>query len=236
MKKSLLSISLLAMLLLAAFTNPGKKTNPTTDSSKPAAVETSRRPEFTPFDVMEVNLTVKDYSAWKKGFEDDSVARKASGLELVAVGRSAGNPNNLMIVLTASEVQKAKDFAANPRLKEAMQNSGVISKPDMNYFHVVRFNPDAHEKQWVAVTHKVKDYDVWLKAFDAEGSANRAARGLADVLVARGVDDPNTVQLVFDITDMDKAKAGMASEDLKKVMRSAGVVSAPKIEFYTDGE
>lgn len=238
MKKNFLAIAVLAMLAFAACNNTSDKTtsSATTDSTKTATVDTPKAAEFKPFDVVEINHTVKDYGKWRPAFNTDSTARKASGLEFVVIGRNTGNANNLLIVLTASDVQKAKDFAASPRLKDVMQKNGVISKPEINYFHVIRFNPDSKEKQWVIINHKVKDFDAWVKVFDAEGTATRASFGLVDVALARGIDDPNLVHIVFDIKDMAKAKARMKDPALKKLMTDAGVIGAPKIEFYTTAE
>lgn len=191
---------------------------------------------FTPFDVVEITHAVKDYAKWRPAFNTDSTARKASGLVDMVVGRSNDKPNTIMIVLSASDVQKAKAFAADPRLKNVMDKNGVISKPRVEYFHVIRFSPDTTEPKWVTVTHKVKDFDAWLKVFDAEGPATRATFGLADAALARGIDDPNIVHIVFDVKDMAKAKARMSDPALKKLMTDAGVEGAPKIEFYTTAE
>jgi hypothetical protein len=97
-------------------------------------------------------------------------------------------------------------------------------------------NPDSKEKQWVVVTHKVKDFAAWLKVYDSEGVAARAAEGLVDVAISRDASDSNNVQIVFDIKDMAKAKAAIGSEAKKKLMMSAGVVGAPKIEYYTSAD
>lgn len=141
-----------------------------------------------------------------------------------------------MMAYNVTDMQKAKDFGNSPKLKEAMQKAGVISKPDIEFFKVIRFNSNSHEKQWVVITHKVKDFDAWLKVFDAEGSAKRASDGLVDVVLARGVEDSNLVHIVFDITDMAKARASMNSAEKKKLMMSAGVEGTPKIEFYKEPE
>jgi hypothetical protein len=238
MKNFFLAISVLAMLAFAACNNTSDKTTSsvTTDSTKTATVDTPKAPEFKPFDVVEINHTVKNYSKWRPAFNTDSTARKASGLEFMVIGRNAADSNNLLIVLNASDVQKAKAFAADPRLKDVMQKNGVISKPGINYFHVIRFNPDSKEKQWVVITHKVKDFDTWVKVFDSEGTATRASFGLVDVALARGIDDPNLVHIVFDIKDMAKAKARISDPALKKLMIDGGVIGAPKIEFYSTAE
>jgi len=244
MKKSFLTVSVLAMLLLAACGSGDEKSTSTstdtakakTDTAKAVVAETPKAPEFKPFDVVEITHTVKDYATWKKGFDLDSVNRKASGLEFIVIGKAEGKPNNLMVVLNASDLKKAKDFSSSPKLKEVMTKYGVISKPTVSYFHTIRFNPDSKEKQWVVVTHKVKDFDAWVKVFDAEGTAARATQGLVDVALARGVDDPNTVQIVFDISDMTKAKAELTSAAKKKLMMDAGVIGVPTFSFYTTAE
>jgi hypothetical protein len=208
----------------------------TTAKDSSSTVAPAPAPAFTPFDVLEISHKVKDYDKWRPAFNADSVARKAAGMEDIVVGRKVDNQNDLMVVLKVSDVQKAKDFAADPRLKDVMDKNGVISKPEASYFHVIRFNAESNEKKWVQVTHKVKDFDAWLKVFDNEGTANRATQGLIDVVLARGIDDPNMVCLVFDIKDMDKAKASIMSEDKKKLMMSAGVEGTPKIEFFTSAD
>jgi len=191
---------------------------------------------FVPFDVMEISHTVKDYDKWRPLFNTDSTSRRASGLEDIVVGRNVDNPNNILIALKTSDVQKGKDFGADPRLKAVMTKAGVVSKPEIQFFHVIRFNPDAKEKQWVRVTHRVKDFEAWLKVFDNEGTANRASQGLIDVALGRGIENPDIVTLVFDVKDMQQAKASIFSEEKKKLMSGAGVVGKPKIEFYTTSE
>jgi len=191
-------------------------------------------PKLTvPFNFMEISHAVKDFGIWKKAFDADSSARNASGLGLIALAKQPDNPNDLCITLSVADIAKAKAFAADPRLKDVMDKNGVISKPAIGYWQAIRFNPDSKEKTWVAITHKVKDFDTWLKAFDAEGPATRAANGLVDVVLARGIDDQGQVHIIFDITDMAKAKARINSPELKKIMMGAGVEGVPEIKFYS---
>ena len=133
-------------------------------------------------------------------------------------------------------MQKAKAFFADPKLKSLMEEAGVITKPNSEFFHVIRFNAESKENQWVTITHKVRDFDSWLKVYDGEGTGTRATFGLVDVALARGIDDPNLVHIVFDINDMTKAKNRISGPALKKLMMDAGVEGAPKIEFYSLAE
>ncbi|MBS1744157.1 MAG: hypothetical protein JST81_14085 [Bacteroidetes bacterium] len=214
-------------------TAPKDTSNSMQMTAAPAPVA---EPAFTAFDVVEIKHTVKDYDKWRPVFDNDSTARNASGLEKIVVARNMDNPNKLYIALKANDVAKAKEFANAARLKEVMEKGGVNSKPDVSFLHVIRFNPDAKEPKWVVITHKVKDFDAWVKVFDAEGKAARADQGLFDAVMARGVDDPNTVMLVFDIKDMDKARKSIMSDEKKKLMESAGVEGVPTIEFYNSTE
>jgi hypothetical protein len=191
---------------------------------------------FTPFDVVEIMHSVKDYAKWRPLFNADSPARRASGLEDLVVGRGLEKDNDVLVVLKASDVQKAKAFGADPRLKAAMEKGGITSKPDIEYFHIIRFNPDSKEKEWVTITHKVKDFNAWLKVFDSESTATRASFGLVDVALGRGIDDSTLVHIVFDIKDMAKAKARMNDPALKKLMMDGGVMGAPKIVFYKNAD
>lgn len=193
-------------------------------------------PPFEPFDVVEIQHGVKDYAPWKKAFDADSTARNTNGLGFMVIGRKAENANDLAIYLKASDVAKAKSFANDPRLKDVMQKNGVVSKPSINYWHMIRFNPEAKEKTWVTITHRVKDFDAWLKVFDTEGTEARATEGLYDVALARGIDDPNIVHIVFDVKDVAQAQASIGSDTKKALMMSAGVKGPPTITFYTTAE
>lgn len=227
------SILFSAAITISLFScnNSGKETDKKEESTTNPA-DTNQPAAFKPFDVMVIMHTVKDYAAWRPLFDADSVARKAAGLNLLTVGRSADDPNRLIVVLNIKNVQDAKNFAGDPRLKEIMTKAGVISKPTIEFYNVTRFNSAAPIKQWVTITHKVKDFDAWVKVFDSEGSAQRSSEGFMDLGLARGIDDPNIVHVVLEITDKAKAEKAINSEAKKKLMEGAGVIEQPRIEYY----
>ena len=220
--------------------NSEAKTDSTTTMTDTTTTATTVAPPApsmaAPFDVEEVTHKVKNYAEWKTVFDADSDNRKAGGLENIAIGRNLSDSNEILLAFKVADVAKAKAFSTDPKLKEAMKKGGVISKPEFSIWHVIKFNPDSHEKQWVEVTHKVKNFDAWMKVYDSEGTTKRASEGMVDVALARGVDDSNMVKLVFDITDLAKAKASISSDAKKKLMMSAGVEGKPNIQFYRDPE
>lgn len=227
------------MFLFIASCNNGSEKNTSSepqDSETPNTEEGVQSGPTLPMNVVIVYHTVKDYTLWRPGFDADSVARMASGLSAIAVERSADKPNDVKIVLAPSDMDKAKAFIADPRLKEVMGKFGVISQPVIKFWSVVRYEPanQVTGGTRVEIEHKVKDFDAWVKVFDREGPSTRASNGLQDLALARGLEDPNLVHIVFEVTDMEKAKKRMADPALKKLMEEAGVIGAPTISFYND--
>ncbi len=188
----------------------------------------------TPYNAMMVRHGVSDYAAFKAVYMAHDSVRKAYGMTSLAVGRGMDDQNMVIVLNKINDVQKAKDFAASPTLKEAMEKAGVTGAPTIDFMKVIRDDTTTiPQNDRLMVSHHVKDFDAWLKVYDAEGKATRAANGIVDRGMARGIDDPNMVYLLFAVTDMAKANARMQSEDLKKIMTDAGVDGAPSFFKFT---
>jgi hypothetical protein len=82
------------------------------------------------------------------------------------------------------------------------------------------------------IRHKVKDFGKWKPAYDAHRQA-RAAAGLKDLHLWHNVDDPKEIFLLFEASDVAKAKAFATSKDLKEKMTAAGVTGRPEIFFLS---
>ena len=238
MKKINLLFALGISLGIASCNNGSEKSAAaeTKDTATSVTNEPAKTGPTLPMDVITIYHTVKDYNQWRPGFDTDSVARLASGLSFVAVEKSADKPNDVKIVLAPSDMAKAKAFIADPRLKDVMDKLGVISKPVVNFWSIIRYNTENQKTGGarLEIVHKVKDFDAWVKVFDAEGPATRAANGMNDLVLGRGVNEPNMVHIVFDVTNMAKAKSRLAEIKKKKLMEDAGVVGSPTITFYND--
>jgi hypothetical protein len=78
------------------------------------------------------------------------------------------------------------------------------------------------------IHHKVKDFATWKPVYDGHGAIRKKV-GLTKDHVFRGVADPNMVTIVMEFSDLAKAEAFSASDDLKNAMQAAGVVGKPEI-------
>lgn len=213
------------------------KNNKTEKAEEPTKMDETAAtpviPVFTPFDVIVIKHKVANYEKWLTAYTAHDSIRQSYGITHFVIGRGMDDKNMVMVIDKMSDRKKAMEFSALPSLKDAMKKAGVMGIPAFSFYNVVR-NDDSkiNIKDRLMVTHKVKDFDAWLKVYDAEGTAKRMEEGVIDRGMARSIDDPNTVTLVFAISDMKKAKAAMTSEAKKKIMMEAGVVGAPELFYY----
>lgn len=232
----LISSALAAVMLLLSTscnsTEPAKQETKATNADT-VTVAKAEPPVFQPYNILIIQHTVKDFDKWLPVYRAHDSVRKASGLTEIALGRGIDDKNKITVAEKSEDIQKAKDFTNSPDLKTAMQKAGVTSAPTMSFIKVIRDdNSPIETKTRLMIVHHVKDFDAWLKVYDGEGTATRAASGLVDRGLARGIDDPNTVYVVFAVTDLAKAKARAASPELKKLMTDAGVDGPPSVDFY----
>jgi hypothetical protein len=230
---SIFAISL-AALLFSCNSGPTKDETKTADTT--AAVTPPpepAKPVFTPFKVMTIQLKVKNFDKWEAAYLSHDSIRKVYGITRGVIGRDMRDSNLVYVAEKIDDLTKAQTFATLPALKEVMKKAGVVNKPGFSYGEMIRGDDSPIESNnRLGVAHHVKDFAVWLKAFDAEGSSIRVANGLIDRGIARGLLDSNMVFLSFAVTDMAKAKARLASPELKKIMEDAGVDSPPTTRWF----
>jgi hypothetical protein len=232
------TFTMIALLAMFTFTSCKKESDKeVTTETKVEETETpvvEEAPAFEPFKLVAISHAVKDFDTWKKAFDEHEADRYAYGLTKIAISRDMTNPNKVNVFLKITDLQKAKDFIASPDLKDKMQKGGVTSKPEINFVDVVRLeDTPAEYKDRMRIAHEVKDFDIWLKAYDTEGKETRLANGLIDRALSRSIDNPNMIYITFAISDMAKAKARLNDPALKKIMTDAGVISKPVVDFYT---
>lgn len=84
----------------------------------------------------------------------------------------------------------------------------------------------------VLLRSTVTDFDKWKAVFD-ENEDMRRTSGIVAHHINRSADDPNQLAVYFGVSDIDAAKAFLASDELKAVMARAGVTGPPEIMWLT---
>lgn len=227
----------LTVLLFSCNSNPAKeeetKTSDTTTTTTAAAEPTVEKPAFTPFKVVMLQHKVKDFEKSRAGYFSRDSIRSAYGLTHYLMGRDLKDTNTVFIVDKIEDEQKAKSFYTHDKVKEVMKNAGVSRAPGYTYAEIIRSAESAPDTGvQLSVAYRVKNFDDWLKAFDAQGASSRAANGLTDRGLGRNLDDPNSVATMFAVSDMAKAKAYLASPEFKKFLTDNGVDGPPTTRWF----
>lgn len=92
-----------------------------------------------------VRHTVKNYEQWKKVFEESKPGAQG-GFGGGKVLRGQDDPNEIFLLLEILDIHKAKEFMQSRNLKECMEKSGVIDKPDVFYLEEAMAVKPAAEK------------------------------------------------------------------------------------------
>lgn len=237
MKKTTLHLTaFIAGLFFIASCNSGEtKTEETTGAD--TAVKVEEAPPAAPVKPSNVSIIwhkVANYAKWLPVYEADDSARQASGLHNYVIGRGLGADSNMvMVALKMDDAEKAKAFAADPRLKEAMKKGGVLGAPKIVYVDVQMMDTSTNASTLrVMRIAKVKDYDGWKAKFDSSRQM-RTDAGLTDRAVGYSIGDNHNVTIVYAVSDKKKADEYFASPALKERMKAAGIDGTPETFWYT---
>lgn len=224
-------VSITAFLFSCNGGEEKKAEEPAKDTTAAKAPEQPAAP-VKPDNIMMVIAKVANYAKWVPDYESHDSVRLASGLHSRLICRGTKDSNTVMVVMKMDDAAKAKEFAASPGLKERMRKGGVLGQPTIMFVDIQRLDTTVTATSRVLVTHKVKDWDAWLKVFDAD-KPNRVAAGITDRALGYSVGDNHSVMIAMAVSDMKKADEFSKSPELKKKMEEGGVEGPPTFFYYT---
>ena len=77
---------------------------------------------------------------------------------------------------------------------------------------------------------KVKDFSTWRASYNGN-EKNRVSAGVTNEKVFRSSDNPNEVVILQDVSDVGKARAWLASDEMKTAWEKSGVLGLPSFRF-----
>jgi quinol monooxygenase YgiN len=179
---------------------------------------------------------VKDYDAWKKGFDENENLRQENGVIAHQVSRGVKDPSLVVVYLATDDKAKLEAFLSDKKLTDAMKQAGVVGKPTIEYVTPVESKTAADPALPAAIVeHEVKDYDAWKTAFDGD-TQRRSDAGLVGYTLNRDEKKPNLVVLYVQGQTREQVDAYFADPALKKLMKEAGVKGQPKVTALTGVE
>jgi len=88
-----------------------------------------------------VHHKVKDYGTWKPLFDEHEATRKAGGSKGARLLRNVNDGNDLVIVISWTDLQHAQAFINSPDLHAVMQKAGVVGEPEVLFLEEVEQTP-----------------------------------------------------------------------------------------------
>ena len=82
-----------------------------------------------------VRSKVRKLEAWKKTYDAHLSVRQEYGLAEEHLLRGAEDPNDVVLLFKASSLDRAKAFLTNSSVREAIEKSGVVGKPDVAFLN-----------------------------------------------------------------------------------------------------
>ena len=76
---------------------------------------------------------VADFDKWKPVYEAHAPARQKAGLKEAQLLRNLEDPNEVVLLFEADDLDATREFVASSDLRDAMKRSDVVDKPDV-YF------------------------------------------------------------------------------------------------------
>lgn len=182
----------------------------------------------TPQNLMVAKHRVADYAKWQASYDAHDSIRLANGIHSYVIGRGLLDSNMVLVAVKVDDLEKARAFAKDPSLKQAMQKGGVTGTPKFSFVtnewqDTVNVNTDIRS----IANFVVKDWEAWKNNF-FEGKEERLANGINDRVVGHDADDNKKVSLVTAVTDTAKAFAYYKSDALKKRREAGGVTGEPE--------
>lgn len=83
-----------------------------------------------------VRQKIKEYSAWKAGFDADTETRQAGGATGAQVFRDAEDPNVVSILIQMKDmasIQRMMERMQTPEMQQLMADAGVMGPPEALY-------------------------------------------------------------------------------------------------------
>ena len=80
-----------------------------------------------------LHFKVKDFKAWRTGYNGNEKSRLSAGITNGRVFHSADDPNDVVVLQDVSDVAKARTWLDSEDLKTAMQKSGVLGSPSIRF-------------------------------------------------------------------------------------------------------
>jgi hypothetical protein len=80
-----------------------------------------------------IHHKVTNFEKWKDAYDAHFLARATAGLKEEQLLHRVDDRHEVVLLFSTRDLKRAKEFAASPDLRAAMENAGVIDKPHVSF-------------------------------------------------------------------------------------------------------
>ena len=80
-----------------------------------------------------VHFKVKDFNAWRTGYNENEKSRQSAGLTNGRVFRSADDPHAVVVFQDVADVAKARTLFASDEMTAGVEKEGVGGSPSIRF-------------------------------------------------------------------------------------------------------
>ncbi|MDX1639509.1 MAG: hypothetical protein R3281_16200 [Balneolaceae bacterium] len=78
-----------------------------------------------------IRYIVTDFVRWREVFEGHRSAQQEAGLELEHLWRNVDRPDEVILLFSVEDIQKAREFVYSTEIPQAKEGSEIIDEPDI---------------------------------------------------------------------------------------------------------
>jgi len=165
---------------------------------------------------------VRDFRAWLVAYNNLSDPESR-----ISIFSNPDNPNLITVFELTKGHLEARTALSTVEFRQTLEAEGVTTEPKISLFDIKFRATTPTEKSFrLGVSHEVADYELWKKIFDQDEPI-RSKANLELRAISTNADNSLLVNIFFATDDIEKAKDVINSEELRKRMKEAGVISDP---------
>jgi hypothetical protein len=88
-------------------------------------------------------------------------------------------------------------------------------------------------KSFVIARPKVQNFSTWKTIYDTGASERETQGGLKQIHLLSNLENKNEVTIIFETSNVEKAKKFLFSEEAQERMKQSGVIGKPEISFLS---
>lgn len=176
-----------------------------------------------------VYFSTPDYAHWRQAYRDAT-----NDENLLGVFENMNEPGQYMVAERNDGNEEQKEFFESEQFQAMLEASNAeVSRIE---YMDARYGGDGSGIPYrLGIAHEVADFAVWSQKF-WDDQERREMAGIKTIALSTDAFNPSMVYVWLGINDVEQAREMINTEETKRTMDEAGVISAPETDWWKPAE